>query len=88
LGIIGFFGTDLIPERYCGTREFLDNSFWYRVVYMFFAVELGFTKYYFAWGMGDAHTILAGSAYNGRDKNGDILWYFHFYFFFFFLKIK
>jgi hypothetical protein len=74
MGIFGFYGAKLIPESYCGSLAFLDNPLWYRIVYMFFAVEIGFTKYYFAWGMGEAHTILVGAAYNGRDAKNNILW--------------
>jgi len=74
LGIFGFYGAKLIPESYCGTLEFLENPFWYRMIYVLFAVEMGFTKYYFAWFNGEAHTILIGAGYNGRSKSGKILW--------------
>jgi len=74
LGIFGFYLTKVIPESYCGTEEFLENPFWYRMLYLLIAVEVGFTKYYFAWFTGEAHTILVGAAYNGRSKSGNVLW--------------
>ena len=74
MGIFGFYGAKLIPESFCGTEEFLTLPFWYRMVYLLIAVEVGFTKYYFAWFNGEAHTILIGAAYNGRSKSGSVLW--------------
>ena len=74
VGIFGFYGAKLIPEWYCGTEEFLANPFWYRMIYLLIAVEVGFTKYYFAWFNGEAAVILIGAAYNGRDKAGNVLW--------------
>jgi len=74
VGIFGFYGAKLLPESYCGSLEFLEHPFWYRMIYLLFAVELGFTKYYFAWFNGEAHTILIGAAYNGRTKSGRTLW--------------
>ena len=74
LGMAGFYLTKVIPETYCGTEEFLTNPLWYRIGYLLLAVEVGFTKYYFAWFNGEAAAILIGAAYHGRDKKGNVLW--------------
>jgi len=74
LGIIGFYSSRIISEHYCTTDAYALEPFWYRALYAVVSVEIGFTKYYFAWFNGEAVTILIGFAYNGRDKNGNVLW--------------
>ena len=74
VGIFGFYGAKLIPESYCGSPEWWNEELWYRIVYLLIAVEVGFTKYYFAWFNGEAHTILIGASYRRNPKTGAVSW--------------
>ena len=64
----------MIPESYCGSPEWWNEELWYRIVYLLIAVEVGFTKYYFAWFNGEAHTILIGASYRRNPKTGAVSW--------------
>jgi len=75
IGIFGFYLTKLYPEAWLVTDEYLNKPFWYRIGYLLLSVDLGFTKYYFAWFNGEASTTLVGYSYNGRDpKTGEVKW--------------
>jgi len=71
---IGVKLTDVYPEKYTATTEFLEHSFFYRMFYILLAVEIGFSKYYFAWSMGEAGANVVGISFNGFDANGQAKW--------------
>jgi len=63
------------PDIYTTTDEFYyGHSFLYRVLYMVICCELGTSKYYFAFSMGEVSANICGISYNGKDEHGNAKW--------------
>jgi len=62
------------PDKYTTTDEFMLHSFAYRLLYILICVELGTSKYYFAFSIGEAAANIVGISYNGKDENGNAKW--------------
>ena len=76
-GYVGvLINSTMFPEVYTTSPEFATHSLLYRLAYMFISVEIGFSKYYFAFWIGEAACACIGISYNGTDQHGNPLWYF------------
>jgi len=64
----------LVPDMYTITDEFWEHSLGYRLLYILTCCELGTSKYYFAFSMGEAACNIVGISYNGKDQRGIAKW--------------
>jgi len=78
--VLAFAGVILVKihsmyhEKYTLTEDFLTKPLIYRLLYVLLAVETGSSKYYFAWGIGQAAACAVGISYNGLDENKNPKW--------------
>jgi lysophospholipid acyltransferase len=63
-----------LPETFVLSPAFLEQSIWYRWLYVIASCELGFDKYYVVFFLGEGALMMSGMGYNGRDTNGRVLW--------------
>jgi len=63
-----------LPETYTVTAAFATHSLLYRLIYIITSVEVGFSKYYFAFWMGEAACTCIGISFNGVDEKGNNRW--------------
>lgn len=63
-------GTKFWP-LFCGTEEFTEYSFLYKVVYYYIAITSMRLFYYSGWCITDGAIIASGLGYAGKDKNGE-----------------
>lgn len=73
-GLLCHFLHAKFPVLYSSTPAFWQHPFWYRMAYVIVTTELSFEHYYFGWSNAEAACVIAGLAYNGRDKQGVVQW--------------
>lgn len=73
-GLVCHFLHAKFPVQYSSTAAFWQHPFWYRLCYVIITTELSFEHYYFGWSNAEAACVIAGLAYNGRDKRGALQW--------------
>jgi len=60
--------------KFCGTEEYGEMDYWYKIVYYFVAMTAQRFIFYMAFIFADTSCIASGLGYNGVDEKGNHLW--------------